>query len=144
MCWWGNHLFVIFAVLDVSLAVNMCINCSFFTFIQCQRRPSIPMGINKFQPPTKSIPLNRSAKNSAQLITSARGSHIPNLTEIHPLWAAGQMGEYNKNCFYLFIPFFLWSAYRSDPWMDSSNDVKSRKDVPFGGMTYVPPNFGGV
>jgi len=29
----GNHLFVIFAVLDVSLAVNLCINCSFFTFI---------------------------------------------------------------------------------------------------------------
>jgi len=25
----GNHLFVIFAVLDVSLAVNLCINCSF-------------------------------------------------------------------------------------------------------------------
>jgi len=24
------HLFVIFAVLDVSLAVNSCINCSFF------------------------------------------------------------------------------------------------------------------
>jgi len=30
----GNHLFVIFAVLDVSLAVNLCINCSFFTFIR--------------------------------------------------------------------------------------------------------------
>ena len=29
----GNHLFMIFAVLDVSLAVNLCINCSFFTFI---------------------------------------------------------------------------------------------------------------
>jgi len=26
----GNHLFVIFAVLDVSLAVNLCLNCSFF------------------------------------------------------------------------------------------------------------------
>ena len=26
----GNHLFVIFAVLVVSLAVNLCINCSFF------------------------------------------------------------------------------------------------------------------
>jgi len=24
---------VIFAVLDASLAVNLCINCSFFTFI---------------------------------------------------------------------------------------------------------------
>jgi len=29
----GNHLFVIFAVLDVSCAVNSCINHSFFTFI---------------------------------------------------------------------------------------------------------------
>ena len=29
----GNHLFVIFAVLDVSFAVNSCINHSFFTFI---------------------------------------------------------------------------------------------------------------
>jgi len=25
----GNHLFVIFAVLDMSLAVNLCINCIF-------------------------------------------------------------------------------------------------------------------
>ena len=31
----GNHLFVIFAVLDVSCAVNSCINHSFFTFISC-------------------------------------------------------------------------------------------------------------
>ena len=29
----GNHLFVIFAVLDVSFAFNSCINHSFFTFI---------------------------------------------------------------------------------------------------------------
>ena len=30
----GNiTFFVIFAVLDVSLDVNLCINCSFFTFI---------------------------------------------------------------------------------------------------------------
>jgi len=29
----GNHLFVIFAVLDVSFAVNSCLNRSYFTFI---------------------------------------------------------------------------------------------------------------
>ena len=29
----GNHLFVIFAVLDMSCAVNSCINQFFFTFI---------------------------------------------------------------------------------------------------------------
>jgi len=33
------------------------------------------MGIGKFQPPTKSIPLNQSTKKSAQLITSARGPY---------------------------------------------------------------------
>jgi len=30
----GNHLFVIFAVLDVSFAVNSCLNRSFFRFIR--------------------------------------------------------------------------------------------------------------
>jgi len=30
----GNHLFVIFAVLDVSCAVNLCISYSLFTFIK--------------------------------------------------------------------------------------------------------------
>jgi len=35
----------------------------------------------------------RSTKNSAQLITSARGPLIPNLVEIHLLGASGQMGE---------------------------------------------------
>jgi len=29
----GNHLFVIFAVLEVSFAINSCRNRSFFTFI---------------------------------------------------------------------------------------------------------------
>jgi len=35
MCWWvtASFLMMIFAVLDVSLAVNLCINYSFFTFI---------------------------------------------------------------------------------------------------------------
>jgi len=38
--------------------------------------------------------------------------------------------------------FFLRHAHRSDPWMDftrdSSKDVKSRKDVPFGALNDVP------
>jgi len=29
----GNHLFVIFAVLDVLFAINSFLSCSFFTFI---------------------------------------------------------------------------------------------------------------
>jgi len=36
MCWWVISLFVIFAVLDVSFAVNLCIKCSVFTFIHYQ------------------------------------------------------------------------------------------------------------
>ena len=35
----NNHLFVIFAVLDVSLAVNLCINCSFFYIYSDYRLP---------------------------------------------------------------------------------------------------------
>jgi len=27
---------------------------------------------------------------------------------------------------------------------DSSKDVKSRKDVPFGGLNNIPPNFEGI
>jgi len=50
-------------------------------------------GDRQISTPTKSIPLNRSTKNSAQLITSARGPPIPNLVEIHSLGASGQMGE---------------------------------------------------
>jgi len=33
----GNHLFVFFAVLDVSFAVNSCLNRSFFTFYNDER-----------------------------------------------------------------------------------------------------------
>ena len=54
---------------------------------------NIIKGIGKFQPPTKSIPLNQSTKNSGQLIMSAKGPCIPNLIQIHPLGASGQMGE---------------------------------------------------
>jgi len=31
----GNHLFLIFAVLDVSFAVNSCLNRSFFNIYIC-------------------------------------------------------------------------------------------------------------
>jgi len=54
--------------------------------------------------------------------------------------------KYNKN-YFLFISFF--SGTRTGQiggWIftcDSSKDVKSRKDVPFGGLNDVPQNFGG-
>ena len=49
---------------------------------------------------------------------------------------------------YLFIPF-LWDSRTGQTgwWIftrDSSLDVKSRKDVPFGGLNNVPLNFGRV
>jgi len=56
-------------------------------------------------------------KKSAQLITSARGLCIPNLIQIHPLGASGQMGEIIK-IFFIYTFFFLRHAHRSDPWMD--------------------------
>jgi len=104
------------------------------------------MGIGKFQPPTKSIPLNTSTKNSAQLITSERGPPIPNLVQIHPWGILGKWVKYNKKYFLFIYTFFLRLAYRTDPlkifMRDSSKDVKSLKDVPFGGLNDVLLNFG--
>jgi len=34
MCWWVITFFVIFAVLDVSLAVNLCINRGFLHLLR--------------------------------------------------------------------------------------------------------------
>jgi len=105
-----------------------------------------PMWRGKFQPPIKSIPLNQSTKNLAQLITSERELTIPNLVQIHPLRASGQMDEIYQKLF-LFIPFFSGTCTgQTRGWIftrDSSKDVKSRKDVPFGGLNDVPLNFGG-
>jgi len=55
--------------------------------------------------------------------------------------------KYNKNYFYLFIPFFFdQPTGQTRGWIftrDSSKDVKLRKDVPFLGLNDVPLNFGG-
>jgi len=57
--------------------------------------------------------------------------------------------KYNKNYFYLFIPFLDQPTGQTRGWIfthdsDSSKDVKSRKDVPFGGLNYAAPNFVGI
>ena len=86
------------------------------------RQISTPLKINNPEP---------IYKKSAQLITSARGPPIPNLIEIHSL-------KYNKNYFlfiYLYLFFFDQPTGQTRGWIftrDSSNDVKSLKDVPFG------------
>jgi len=63
--------------------------------------------------PTESKPLSPLQQNLAQLIMSATGPHTPNLVQIHPLQASGQMGEILCLFIYLFIyTFFLRLAYR--------------------------------
>jgi len=54
--------------------------------------------------------------------------------------------KYNKKLFFIYT--FFSSGSRTDQtrgWIftcDSSKDMKSRKDVPFGGLNDVPLNFG--
>jgi len=55
--------------------------------------------------------------------------------------------KYNKKIFFIYTYFFLSSRTgQTGGWIftrDSSKDVKSRKDVPCGGLNDVPLNFGG-
>ena len=82
MCWWGNHLFVIFAVLDVSLAVNMCINCSFFLhFITLNNDPRIT--VHRIQPIPKSSDLSsRTLLRYVRLMAWA--VRLSSVTLLHP------------------------------------------------------------
>ena len=48
----GNHLFVIFAVLDVLFAVNSCLNRSFFTFIVYNSARTRLVGLAAVEPRT--------------------------------------------------------------------------------------------
>jgi len=44
---------------------------------------------------------------------------MPNLVQIRPRWASGQIGEITLFTFYLFIyTFFLQFTYKSDPSTD--------------------------
>jgi len=48
---------------------------------------------------------------------------------------------------YLYLFFFDQPTVQTRGWIfthNSPKDVKSRKDVPFGGLNYVPPNFVGI
>ena len=95
------------------------------------------MGIGKFPPPTKSMSLNRSTKNWQSWL-------CPNLVQIQPLRAYGQMDEIQRKIF-LCILFFSGSRTGQTRWWiftrDSPKDVKSRKDVPFGGLNDAPLSF---
>jgi len=66
------------------------------------------MEMANFDPHIEPKPLNR------ELIISARELPKPNLVQIHPLGASGQMGEIQR-----FVPiFFVRLAYRLDLLID--------------------------
>ena len=76
------------------------------------------MGDGNFRPPTESTSLDRSPKNLLLVITSATPTAVPNLVQIRPRGASGQMGEIERK-FYLFIyTFFHQLTCRSDPSTD--------------------------
>jgi len=85
-------------------------------------------------------------KKFSTIDSSERGPPIPNLVQIHPWGILGKWVKYNKKYFLFIYTFFLRLAYRTDPlkifMRDSSKDVKSLKDVPFGGLNDVLLNFG--
>jgi len=65
---------------------------------------------------------------------------VPNLVQIRPRGASGQMGEIQQN-FCVFISLFIYQFYGNLPTgqtrqrifkLDGSNDADSRKGVPFG------------
>ena len=71
------------------------------------------MEIGKFHPPRHKIDTPETIdKNSAQYITSVRGQPKPNLVQIRPLGASGQMGEiWQKYFFNTFSHTFLMDFY---------------------------------
>ena len=50
-------------------------------------------GRGQFSTPTESTPLDRSPKNLLLVITSATSTAVPNLVQIRPRGASGQMDE---------------------------------------------------
>ena len=50
-------------------------------------------GRGQFSTPTESTPLDRSPRNLLLVITSATPTAVPNLVQIRPRGASGQMGE---------------------------------------------------
>ena len=101
----------------------------------------IPMGIGKFQPPTKSID-----KKFGTVDYVREGTLYTKFDTNSPtqgFWANGW--NIKKNYFFIYT-FFLTRTGQTRGWIftrDSSKDVKSRKDVPFGGLNDVPLNLGG-
>ena len=79
------------------------------------------------------------------MIASAAPTAAPNVVHIRRWAASGQIGEIERN-------FFIYTFFINSPTgqtrrriftLDGSNDVESRKDVPFGGFVDIVPHFRG-
>ena len=90
-----------------------------------------------FDPPQNPHPLTDHQKKLLLVITSATPTAVPNLVQIRPRGASGQ----------IYTLFFINSptgqTRRRIFTLDGSNDADSRKDVPFGGFVDTAPHFGG-
>ena len=79
---------------------------------------------------------------------SAVPTAAPNLVQIRRWGLLGKWVKYNEIFFYVYL-FFVNSprptgqTRRRIFTLDGSNDVDSRKDVPFGGFVDIAPHFRG-
>ena len=79
------------------------------------------MGIGKFQPPHKIVKIDTPEPIDEKLgiVDYVHETTPCQIWYKYTHWGLlGKWVKYNKNYFYLFIPFFLRLAYRSDKLMD--------------------------
>ena len=103
-------------------------------------------GTRDFRPPTESTSLNRSLKNLAWVIMSTTTTAVQNLVEIRSWGASGQIGEISQKFFFIYTPFLSNSPTGQTVHhiftLNGSNDVDSRKGVPFLAFVDIAPNLG--
>jgi len=98
-----------------------------------------------FDPPRNPHP-RPITKNLVHVITSPAPTAVPNLVQIRTRGASGQMGEIERNVFYLYLFYMnspIGQTRRRILTMDGSNDADSRKDMPFWRFADITPHFGG-
>jgi len=96
-----------------------------------------------FDPPQNKHPLTDQQKNWYSLLRRRP-------LWLRQIWWRGLLGKwvkYNEIFIYLFIPFIMNSptgqTRRQIFTLDGSNDANSRKDMHFGGLVDIAPNFRG-
>jgi len=77
------------------------------------------MGIGKFPPPPHKIDTPEPIDEKLGIVDYVHETTPYQIWYKYTHWGLlGKWVKYNKNYFYLFIPFFLRLAYRSDKLMD--------------------------